>query len=128
METSDFHTVQSLPVRERGLKYYELNRKLMMLRVAPRAGAWIEICTCCKSSPKISVAPRAGAWIEISVRGAGEKSDKVAPRAGAWIEMIISNWVDKPKKSLPVRERGLKSSSVLPLHANAGRSPCGSVD
>ena len=36
----------------------------------------------------------------------------VAPRAGAWIETLESRMYYKPKKSLPVRERGLKHQKL----------------
>ena len=35
--------IQSLPVRERGLKYVVLNAEGVERFVAPRAGAWIEM-------------------------------------------------------------------------------------
>ena len=57
------------------------------LQVAPRAGAWIEIRWC----PRCRWCPR---W--------------VAPRAGAWIEIRASSLPSAWRRSLPVRERGLK--------------------
>ena len=63
-------------------------------RVAPLAGAWIEIDYIGLCRHNCPVAPLAGAWIEIPVRdaplapGAG-----VAPLAGAWIE-IVDNWLN----------------------------------
>jgi len=36
----------SLPVRERGLKYVERRQTYRRYRVAPRAGAWIEMLSC----------------------------------------------------------------------------------
>ena len=54
----------SLPVRERGLKQLNLRRILLVLAVAPRAGAWIETLGYTKDSQGQHVAPRAGAWIE----------------------------------------------------------------
>ena len=35
--------MQSLPSRERGLKLYVFGQKIYSFRVAPLAGAWIEI-------------------------------------------------------------------------------------
>ena len=56
---------ESLPSRERGLKYKILCQLNSKLRVAPLAGAWIEIVnTLCKNILNV-VAPLAGAWIEI---------------------------------------------------------------
>ena len=36
---------------------------------------------------EVKVAPRAGAWIEILYNGETESFSMVAPRAGAWIEI-----------------------------------------
>ena len=56
-------------------------------KVAPSAGAWIEIFSIQSHIPVILVAPSAGAWIEI-VKQLNELLDKeVAPSAGAWIEI-----------------------------------------
>ncbi len=55
----------SLPVRERGLKFYTLISILLVDLVAPRAGAWIEIVVMFFWLLAKGVAPRAGAWIEI---------------------------------------------------------------
>ena len=101
---------------------------------------------------KREVAPRAGAWVEIFGKDwLTENRDVVAPRAGAWVEM--QDLLDQNaalKKSLPVRERGLKwyaggrtndGGGVAPragawvemsyaCHESIGRncrSPCGSV-
>ena len=61
----------SLPLRERGLKFAPLKFDHPHPRVAPLAGAWIEI--------GLSPTP-----IAIAV---------VAPLAGAWIEMLLSNTI-----------------------------------
>ncbi len=57
----------SLPLRERGLKFHMLNDTRFVARVAPPAGAWIEIICGLPSSAYKLVAPPAGAWIEIAV-------------------------------------------------------------
>ena len=49
------------------------------LKVAPRAGAWIETGDKFIIAPYLEVAPRAGAWIETF--GAKEKSPKTYGRA-----------------------------------------------
>ena len=57
----------------------------------------------------LKVAPLAGAWIEIGIdKKTGEKVE-VAPLAGAWIE-INKYFFTNPNRigSLPSRERGLK--------------------
>ena len=54
------------------------------------------------------VAPFAGAWIEIA-EGMEQTGQRfVAPFAGAWIEIIASAQLSVLSLSLPSRERGLK--------------------
>ena len=55
----------SLPSRERGLKLWNTNLERKKLKVAPFAGAWIEIRETFSGGSVIYVAPFAGAWIEI---------------------------------------------------------------
>ena len=57
--------VMSLPSRERGLKFLPPEYLLHLLRVAPFAGAWIEIELFANMCGAQVVAPFAGAWIEI---------------------------------------------------------------
>ena len=100
----------SLPLRERGLKYNSTGNPLHDLKVAPLAGAWIEIKAApaygqareslplrergLKSHPllfdfvPLYVAPLAGAWIEIVMYHALRGFHRVAPLAGAWIEIL----------------------------------------
>ncbi len=54
----------------------------------------------------------------------------VAPHAGAWIETgSLAGTIKIFNRSLPMRERGLKPSSVaMPVSPQPCRSPCGSVD
>ena len=125
-------SVRSLPSRERGLKYYNCRYKQRNLKVAPLAGAWIEIypvsqyiSTWGKVAPlagawieiekignattNATVAPLAGAWIEIRKCKNGSWLNVVAPLAGAWIEIKIIQFVISDfALSLPSRERGLK--------------------
>ena len=75
-------------MRERGLKYKQHQIEVADLRVAPHAGAWIEITANRTIRARLLiVAPHAGAWIEIKGATAHDKSGAVAPHAGAWIEM-----------------------------------------
>ena len=84
METWD----SSLPSRERGLKLCVLCDLQSLSRVAPFAGAWIEIIFCIFILLNvIDVAPFAGAWIEIPCRLVTWRQEVVAPFAGAWIEI-----------------------------------------
>ena len=78
----------SLPSRERGLKYTKLNQSEGRKQVAPLAGAWIEISFSYDIFCWRHVAPLAGAWIEIDATG---------------------GYAAACRKSLPSRERGLKS-------------------
>ena len=56
------------------------------------------------------VAPSAGAWIEIDRKVSNYCHYSVAPSAGAWIEIPKKRDILIPeRKSLPPRERGLKS-------------------
>ena len=61
------HLTESLPSRERGLKFLLLIYVCEPRIVAPLAGAWIEILAYVKDECKKLVAPLAGAWIEILV-------------------------------------------------------------
>ena len=57
------------------------------------------------------------------------KLEMVAPYAGAWIEILTVLTKQKRKKSLPTRERGLKSWLTIHESYDAeGRSLRGSVD
>ena len=56
---------QSHPSRVRGLKYKWLEEEIEFIRVAPFAGAWIEIIQEYFNPQPEKVAPFAGAWIEI---------------------------------------------------------------
>ena len=86
--------MQSLPSRERGLKWSCSQHVKGQGLVAPLAGAWIEISPALYTSTAANVAPLAGAWIEIVT----------------WSTPVLSG------VSLPSRERGLKF-----LHAAAQR-------
>ena len=78
----------SLPSRERGLKWLQLEVEQKYKCVAPLAGAWIEIIKIiCRISGGY-VAPLAGAWIEINFCLQKQRTaEQVAPLAGAWIEI-----------------------------------------
>ncbi len=77
----------SLPSRERGLKLIFNMCQLPLLKVAPFAGAWIEINSIVSVMFFVTVAPFAGAWIEIWGRIKELFYEDVAPFAGAWIEI-----------------------------------------
>ncbi len=54
----------SHPVRVRGLKLAGLSFGFVAVRVAPRAGAWVETVLNKVTKRDCHVAPRAGAWVE----------------------------------------------------------------
>ncbi len=60
------------------------------------------------------VAPYAGAWIEIWKTLQTYSLYIVAPYAGAWIEITNEEIVVDVSRSLPTRERGLKSVRTIP--------------
>ena len=118
----------SLPSWERGLKPPSAAIR-SQTPVAPLVGAWIEtlLMRSCASPPL--VAPLVGAWIETPEVRTTDARRAVAPLVGAWIETCLST----PRRtrgfaSLPSWERGLKPAAALPVAANTGRSPRGSVD
>ena len=94
-------------MRERGLKLDVVELLQLLPRVAPHAGAWIEIALGGVKQAAHVVAPHAGAWIEIGNLGEIEGyCGLVAPHAGAWIE------ITRPASA----------------YGRSRRSPCGSVD
>ena len=76
-------------------------------KVAPFAGAWIEMAGQELNTPELPVAPFAGAWIEMPYASTLVYFKSVAPFAGAWIEI---------------------ADSLLYLSDQSGRSLRGSVD
>ena len=96
--------------------------------VAPLVGAWIEILFWFCLSIAAAVAPLVGAWIEIFLCWSFWLFSSVAPLVGAWIEIAWLILFASTMSSLPLWERGLKSSIGKALTFRRRRSPCGSVD
>ena len=69
------------------MKYAADRQHWKCARVAPYAGAWIEIRWLMGKSMGGRVAPYAGAWIEIVRARLCSCGAFVAPYAGAWIEI-----------------------------------------
>ena len=69
------------------------------------------------------VAPLAGAWIEIVQYEDLDDSGSVAPLAGAWIEIELIKNNEAQAKSLPLRERGLKSYVIPDIRIFAVVAP-----
>ena len=61
---------------------------MVVLTVAPLAGAWIETTYCAETLMRTPVAPLAGAWIETLPICIDNARKLVAPLAGAWIETL----------------------------------------
>ena len=74
------------------------------------------------------VAPLAGARIEILAKQSNITGDRVAPLAGARIEIINAIASGLGKMSLPSRERGLKYKYEVKGAVDESRSPRGSAD
>ena len=56
---------ESLPTRERGLKYAALYRGVLFVQSLPTRERGLKLAITCFASHHIQVAPYAGAWIEI---------------------------------------------------------------
>ena len=93
------------------------------MRVAPRAGAWIETGMALSSQLLPGVAPRAGAWIETATACGVHRVLAVAPRAGAWIETASVSADADGTESRPVRARGLKLDLFLGFQLDAPVAP-----
>ena len=97
----------SLPMRERGLKFFPVLCIVQACNVAPHAGAWIEISlTAClaQALKSLPMRERGLKYPLISIR---LSATRVAPHAGAWIEIL---------------------SNPATCNTFPRRSPCGSVD
>ena len=77
----------SLPLRERGLKFSVSMRRIRAIRVAPLAGAWIEI---------------PAYYVLLSLRLSS------LPLRERGLKFLCLAVVQSPTLSLPLRERGLK--------------------
>ena len=116
--------MESLPVRERGLKPFFWNRTTCKRWSLPVRERGLKL-NCRRAGDLIpEVAPRAGAWIEADVQSQSELAYQVAPRAGAWIEAPRSMRGQGLLRSLPVRERGFILSGAQPRHAAATGTCC----
>ena len=102
-----FQELQSLPMRERGLKLPYGFRGQEDKRSLPMRERGLKLFDCSAELLHCKVAPHAGAWIETSGKPSTMRVKLVAPHAGAWIETFIRMCENYPY---------------------VGRSPCGSVD
>ena len=119
---------QSLPSRERGLKFCTVSKHQRQQRSLPSRERGLKCAGCASLTLIALVAPLAGAWIEMRNENCDVYIFLVAPLAGAWIEIRPLRTEQLSIRSLPSRERGLK---YMWENASAGelcRSPRGSVD
>ena len=105
---------KSLPLRERGLKSEGAPEQMEFDTSLPLRERGLKLVLPTGCGKTIVVAPLAGAWIEMPCTFPAYKATSVAPLAGAWIEI----WTERGsgsgrRKSLPLRERGLKSADRL---------------
>ena len=141
---------QSLPSRERGLKYGGQRFGLSSSGVAPFTGAWIEIRRFSPQRTSFSVAPFTGAWIEImkyllhicrirslpsrerglksACRWYGQGRRRSLPSRERGLKSVLCGRPWPTSRSLPSRERGLKYALLFDSILDAGRSLHGSVD
>ena len=120
--------IQSHPVRVRGLKLLELGLVELKVKVAPRAGAWIETLLSDDDPGHSHVAPRAGAWIEALTIEYAFASSSVAPRAGAWIETIRTMQRLSFTTVAPRAGAWIETKKNWKPSWNLCRTPCGCVD
>ena len=101
--------IESLPLRERGLKFYLLSiivRLLQSLPLRERGLKWLLIPS---SFPGEIVAPLAGAWIEIvGELGHRPRPGMSLPLRERGLKYLFYANIYKYPRSLPLRERGLK--------------------
>ncbi len=102
--------LQSLPLRECGLKCLYLKNFYPNTFVTPLAGVWIEILYSSVAFCPDFVTPLAGVWIEIPLTSTFGHNSKVTPLAGVWIEISFVAKKIRIHLSLPLRECGLKSA------------------
>ena len=117
-------------MRGRGLKRLVNGVDSGAVRVASRAGAWIETPLSRKPSAFGMSPPVRGRGLKQLERADLGAAGSVASRAGAWIEticLIVST--TKNTMSPPVRGRGLKLFPHAVAEATVEcRLPCGGVD
>ena len=67
--------------------------------------------------PTVDVVPLAGTWIETIDYLADDDNTDVVPLAGTWIETAVREPEESCGTSFPLRERGLKPSTIIFLGA-----------
>ena len=87
-------------------------------------GAWIETPSrYARALILARVAPRVGAWIETSCIASILPFSSVAPRVGAWIETRKRIYCAKPRTSHPVWVRGLKQAKFFDVASGIESHP-----
>ncbi len=77
-------------------------------KVSPLAGEWIEMWVNSLMGNTAVVSPLAGEWIEIIFLVKNDKCARVSPLAGEWIEISRLRTAATPSTSRPSRASGLK--------------------
>ena len=94
-------TVPVAPVRERGLKSYDMPLVQGADIGRSRKGAWIEINDSGEQATGNTCRSRKGAWIEIDGLGSSILAAACRSRKGAWIEIPQANLSAFAVGSLP---------------------------
>ncbi len=121
--------MQSLPVRECGLKRSKKSIWRISKVVTPRAGVWIETSSSVQVYLHRSVTPRAGVWIETLKEFFKTTEWEVTPRAGVWIEthsfmQRLTSCEVTPRAGVWIETQSEHSLGQF----ERSHSPCGSVD
>ena len=103
-------TYWSLPVRERGLKCNPEAVSKYITKVAPRAGAWIEIVGGWGLAPRSASLPVRERGLKYISKTKTFDNIKSLPVRERGLKYKTENdGIIRIRRSLPVRERGLKS-------------------
>ena len=119
----------SLPSRERGLKYRGLESQKPSSRVAPLAGAWIEIARSGHERAGRESLPSRERGLKYRLSGMRVRYAVSLPSRERGLKSEPTVKFCEQNQSLPSRERGLKLKSLFNVSLRrSGRSPRGSVD
>ena len=101
--------VESLPLRECGLKYTAYIQFVQMILSLPLRECGLKSDTTEEDMADIpGVTPLAGVWVEIISTSRQLQSSQVTPLAGVWVEITGDSQYTEGSRSLPLRECGLK--------------------
>ena len=98
----------SLPTRERGLKFYRKDNRVIALDVAPHAGARIEINSLGSLRPSQKSLPTRERGLKSNLSVAYAVAYRSLPTRERGLKFLRSFLMRIVLQSLPTRERGLK--------------------